>query len=634
LTPPSDLYRAQYYLSLADALARQTLQPQFAATNRWMQGKIALLQGQIERAETYFLDAIQLGKDTGVYSAVLAGNAGLIRTYSRAGFGDLADARIDTTLSYLETHGQLCFDSYTDAYWDLYKDLFGPAIQALSMSGSLSTIFDAFEKYKALKHQRSVFQLKYRQDALGVNSTQTPLDLDDDLIGEKWKNIWELWKGDKGDNSTEVQNVRDEIRQAFGLRKKKRLSVGDADPLLASLSTPLTESIYTLREKLQTTGDVFLHYLVGDESTSILLVRADSVFFKNAHVGKQELLTWVQQISPAYSRRNDASASHTLPSFRVDAADTLYRLIFEPVSMWIPEKSNLVISPDDVLSTLPFECLVSNSSESTDIYDYRNVRFLVEDFNISYALYASFLCWPAKTQKRRGERIGIFSDLSAEAMRGKLGGIGVGLNDTENCTKARFLSEASRYQILHLATPTTLNGKSPLYSSVAFNDSEDESAELRAHELFGQKHNADLAIHATVYWKPRHSSAEAGIGGLVHAWNYSGVPSIVVNVWSTPSKSSQIMANFYLNLKQGLDKTEALRQAKMTFMNEEDRDPRVWGSYLLYGDTGAISLRTENLTWVIAITIFGSLTLVVVLIRHFVRIRKETRGQSRRAEGS
>jgi CHAT domain-containing protein len=80
---------------------------------------------------------------------------------------------------------------------------------------------------------------------------------------------------------------------------------------------------------------------------------------------------------------------------------------------------------------------------------------------------------------------------------------------------------------------------------------------------------------------------------MTRAFLYAGVPSLVVSMWPVDDKSSALLMNeFYLNLKHGLSKRQALQQAKVKLLDSKgwDRDPFYWGSFILIGDGG-------NVTW-------------------------------------
>jgi len=90
---------------------------------------------------------------------------------------------------------------------------------------------------------------------------------------------------------------------------------------------------------------------------------------------------------------------------------------------------------------------------------------------------------------------------------------------------------------------------------------------------------------------------------LARGFNYAGVPSIVTTLWKINDQStSEIMESFYENLSDGLSKKEALRQAKISYLNSNDdaflRHPYYWSGIVITGNT--MPLNTPNyFLWVI-----------------------------------
>jgi len=74
-----------------------------------------------------------------------------------------------------------------------------------------------------------------------------------------------------------------------------------------------------------------------------------------------------------------------------------------------------------------------------------------------------------------------------------------------------------------------------------------------------------------------------GVFGLKRAFILSGAKSLVMSLWSVPSKETVLlMKDFYAGLSQGKTKTEALRQAKLNIM-KQNPNPLFWGAFVLTG---------------------------------------------------
>ena len=99
-----------------------------------------------------------------------------------------------------------------------------------------------------------------------------------------------------------------------------------------------------------------------------------------------------------------------------------------------------------------------------------------------------------------------------------------------------------------------------------------------------------------------------------------------MTLWEVSDKSgAQLMEDFYNVLKKGASKSEALRKAKIDFINEADMlkaHPYFWASYVAIGDTSPIfgnETKKRTLAILIAAGILlaaGSITVYLLWRKH------------------
>jgi CHAT domain-containing protein len=78
-----------------------------------------------------------------------------------------------------------------------------------------------------------------------------------------------------------------------------------------------------------------------------------------------------------------------------------------------------------------------------------------------------------------------------------------------------------------------------------------------------------------------------GVTGLTRAVMYAGTPAVVASLWDVDDTATkELMVTFYKNLlEKNLDKTEALRQAKLELLkNKMYASPLYWSSFVMYGE--------------------------------------------------
>ncbi|MEM9219861.1 MAG: CHAT domain-containing protein [Cyanobacteria bacterium P01_F01_bin.150] len=75
----------------------------------------------------------------------------------------------------------------------------------------------------------------------------------------------------------------------------------------------------------------------------------------------------------------------------------------------------------------------------------------------------------------------------------------------------------------------------------------------------------------------------SGAEAEAHAFMIGGVPSLVVSLRDVPDNATkELMTVFYTEMLETGNKTQALRHAMLTTM-EEYPDPRAWSAFILIG---------------------------------------------------
>ena len=83
-----------------------------------------------------------------------------------------------------------------------------------------------------------------------------------------------------------------------------------------------------------------------------------------------------------------------------------------------------------------------------------------------------------------------------------------------------------------------------------------------------------------------------GIISLARGFFYAGCPSVIMSLWEVEDESgAQIMSSFYKNLKKGKAKDEALRLAKLEYIeksNSRRSHPHYWSGYINLGNNSPL----------------------------------------------
>jgi CHAT domain-containing protein len=108
---------------------------------------------------------------------------------------------------------------------------------------------------------------------------------------------------------------------------------------------------------------------------------------------------------------------------------------------------------------------------------------------------------------------------------------------------------------------------------------------------------------------------------LARAFSYAGARSLVTSLWNVNDQSGQqLMAEFYRQLSTGMLKDEALRQAKLAYLESAPDNarthPRFWAAFIPTGNMESLIGRDAwSWQWVM-------MAFVLVGFFYFITLKK------------
>jgi CHAT domain-containing protein len=189
-----------------------------------------------------------------------------------------------------------------------------------------------------------------------------------------------------------------------------------------------------------------------------------------------------------------------------------------------------------------------------------------------------------------------------------------------SASKEMFSEICSRFPYIHISTHGAPVADNMEIVQLAFNSSDgNDSGWLSFYEILNLDINAELVVLSAC--KTGVGQRNNGEGSLNLAWAFrqAGAKSAIISLWDVSDyASSQIMPAFYENLSKGHSKPEALRLAKLRFIENHDQlaaSPFYWAAFDFVGSHENIKLKTGRLNrafvWV---GICGSVSLMLVLL--------------------
>lgn len=351
----------------------------------------------------------------------------------------------------------------------------------------------------------------------------------------------------------------------------------------------------------------FLEYVVTDSET-YLLVLTKSQDSKSPILRAYPIAISANEIA---KRTRDFRDMITTQSAFADDARRLYDLLLKPAEGQLKGKTSICIVPDGILWNLPFQAL-----------EARTGRYLLEDYSISYAPSFSVL-GEMSVQKRaertstsllafgnpslpseiaanikttyRGENLGPLPDAEVEvsALKSIWGTSSSRVLIGPNASKNVFRSEASKYNIIHLATHGILDDVNPMYSRLVMarvNDDPSDDGLLEAREIMQLNLHADLVVLSACDTARGRFGAGEGMIGMSWSFFVAGVPTMVASQWRVDSASTaKLMIDFHKRLRDeastpSQSKASALQQAALSLMKDPRyRHPYFWAGFVTIG---------------------------------------------------
>jgi len=287
-----------------------------------------------------------------------------------------------------------------------------------------------------------------------------------------------------------------------------------------------------------------------------------------------------------------------------EQSKTLYNQLVKDLNI---DTKRLIIIPDKELNHLPFEALINEDA------------FLIEDYIICYSGSASLLKtqqdnffdfkftsnWVGFAPEFKTNNALISSKAEIEAVAKLMKG------DTflgEQATVENFKRSTQNSSILHLATHAEIDKINPLYSKLIFA----QDSVLTASDIYTLPINAELAVLSACETGFGKLEKSEGVMSMSRAFQYAGVRSTVMSLWKVPDQeTAKLMESFYKHLKSGNSKDEALKKAKIEYLETTDdvvlKHPFYWSGFVISGDVSA--LESNSKTWLIGLILLGILAL-------------------------
>ncbi len=596
--------------------------------------------GRLAAAEEAFQQAVQIGGAAPLVQA--AAQAGLARLQRDR--GDLVAARsaIGRALAITEKlrsgvlrpDQRVTFLAARRGYFELSVDLLmrldrlhrgaGHDVEALALSEQARArgLLDLLAKERVDVRQGIPTELKRRETEIGqrISHLQT-----------------RLWSPRQARSDGEAQRLRRELDQAEEAEKELEAEMRRREPAYAAVRAPEALPLRRIQDLLDE-RTALLEFFVGDEISYLFVVTREGLAV-HPLPSRTQLAPLVEGVHNAVYTDSRLRARHY-----VQDAYELYRQLLLPAAGELRGKPRLVVAPDGPLYALSFEALLTAAVPDGGP-PRRGLPYLIRERSVSYVPSASVLAQlttgraaggqapasgklfvgfgdpaqgPAAGQDNGGTAT---ADSRCTPASGAALGRGPGVAPAslvqprplpaardEVCRIARLFgaeqaavflgSEASEEnvkasavvhsaQILHFAAHGMIDEDHPDLSGLQLTHAGDSAEDglLQVREIFNLQLRADLVVLSACQSGLGKEVSGEGLIGMTRAFLYAGASSVVVSLWQVDDVSTaDLMVGFYSHLKAGLDRSEALRQAKLELIDRSRYShPYFWAPFVLVG---------------------------------------------------
>lgn len=375
-----------------------------------------------------------------------------------------------------------------------------------------------------------------------------------------------------------------------------------------------------------------LYIIVANSRRNEVITReVDSSFFTSLHRFREILSTTPRR-----------SGSRAPFNEYMDLAYSLYRVLIEPAEPYLVG-DKIVISPDNILSYLPFETLVTEEFRSKELL-YREAPFALKKYRFSYIYSVTLSSETMRRTRRLNNRLIAFAP-SYDGMeiadslltgwpnlRGEIRELPYAMVEAEDavsqCGGTAFLGEEAReeafkkqapeYDIIHLAMHTLVDDSRPAFSKMLFAGAKEESNDgmLNTYEVYSIPLKAMMVVLSSCNTGSGMLVSGEGILSLARGFLYAGSRSAVMSMWEVDDASaSEVIHSFYKNMRSGQTKSSALRDARLKFLRTADQGrshPYYWATLVIYGD--------DTPLWYNRVSLYISMLLLLLLATALVAL--------------
>ncbi|WP_411768920.1 CHAT domain-containing protein [Winogradskyella sp. A3E31] len=488
---------------------------------------------------------------------------------------------------YLETE-------YTQTLSDLYSKIKIQLLQNVSSESNTTDITNTLEALENNYGKQTWYKYTYQQ-------TKPLWEIPDSLISreEDLTNLVRYYhKTIYNDDylATDIDTLRIRLSEATSDLDKLQDAIRENFGNYTSHSKP-NFSLVDFQEKLRK-KDAVLKYFVSDDTIHLFLIDTYDIRYYSLS-NSNDILNIVSEINRGFE-------DHLSELPNIHSLNTLL-----PRDITNSKYENVTIIADGELNNFPFEIIFWNEEINN------NMSEITINYAESLLLYQEQL----KQDVVNSPSVGLFThnysgQESLPSVSKEIDAISKYFQTHvhRDFSSDSLLTKAKNYDMLHFALHAEVsNDPSASFFSLG-------NERFYINSFYNENLPASLAVLSACDTGTGKYIEGDGLKSISRAFHSAGVPSTLVSLWEVDDYStSKIITGFYKYLKEGHNKAEALKKAKIDYLNNtqmsELKHPYYWAGIVLIGNKEAIvehntfSSKTIALLSLLIITIGGGIII-------------------------
>lgn len=467
--------------------------------------------------------------------------------------------------TYLEHALEVRYQLFNETHESIHVERFFRLLE----QNKARILSESLRKNHALENAGIPDSLLRREDRLRRDLADTYAELFEEKLKES--------KADP-EKLNRIQARIGEIKEAYA-RLIKALAANPVFNRITQTVNPITTD--AVHRKLGG-HTAFMEFFEGDSAIYFICIsaRGQAVYRLDKKHGISESL---QQLFGFLSRKEAIEKD-------ANRFFDLGYLLFRQLCPDLDHVSKLIIVPDGLISSLPFESLLTAPGWRGG---FANAPFLIRQVNIRYAWSAELWIRPyANLEKTASGRPVHFAPVFPNRERG-LTTLAYSDREVEDsafssftradATAARFLDlSGETYSILHISTHAVA-GEEP---GIEFYD-----RRLLLPEMYAMRLKTGLFVLSACETGQGRIERGEGVMSFARGCAFAGASSLIASLWQVNEHSTQqIFHFFYRDLFARNTRADALRSAKVAYLDSDIPDahksPYYWSAFVFYGADG------------------------------------------------